>query len=747
MLKLFINNSLAVLYVVLISPVVLTATHIVGGDFTYRCLGNDLYEISLTLRRDCINGQPNFDNPANIGIFDSHGILQTSLGQSGRLRMPYRRDDTLNEFLEESCGIIGGDVCVHTTTYRETLRLPFLSGGYTLAYQRCCRNYTIRNILYPLWTGATYTLEITEDALRLCNSSPKLGPYPPIYICGDHSIAFDLKAYDADGDSLVYFMCDPNTGADTINPQPSFPSAPPYQKVEFKPPYTISDMIGGIPPLQINQNTGLMTGFAVNVIAQYLVAYCVEEYRNGILLSRLRRDFQINVRYCNSVPIARFNYSLNRCQFPYKITVQDQSKDLYSTIDSWNWELTLNSVQQNSNMQNPVFTVADTGIATLKLVIHSKESCPDTFVQEIRIQPIQPEFDSLSHTICKGDSIELVKSFDPNGSYSWSPAAGLSCVHCANPKASPDKDIKYVVKSTDGICSRTDTITVAVINCIVDSCAMSIRKTCLQNGMVEIAALDFKGKVIEPKPRVHELFLDVKQNGIDPAFSLSNKNPVLLTSNRAFTLTSKIYRWKPNLPKTIEYAEICKRVLSDSSNIECSGPCEDIQFILSSCEDDYDVANNLNFPPSICQSICSNACNYIVGLFETDGTLINPSNYKIKWSVGGSGAYVMMMGPYYNTLTVEVQKGDCNWYGRYWKSCKNYQGNLHSDLPGLNSLNPGVIDLNRIEALIQSTQAIWIYNIQGQLISVNKYQIENLESGIYFLQTGDDRGSVYKLIK
>jgi hypothetical protein len=342
----------------------------------------------------------------------------------------------------------------------------------------------------------------------------------------------------------------------------------------------------------------------------------------------------------------------------------------------------------------------------------------------------------------------LVKSFDPNGSYSWSPATGLSCVNCANPKASPQQDMKYVVKSSDGMCSRTDTITVSVIQCIVDSCAVTIRKTCLQNGMVEIAALDFKGKLIEPKPRVHELFLDVKQNGIDPAFSLINKNPVLLTSNRAFTLTSKIYSWKPNYPKTIEYADICKRVLNDSSNIECSGPCDKIQFILSSCEDDYDVANNLNFPPAICQSICSNACNYIVALFETDGTIIDPSKYKIKWSVGGSGAYVMMMGPYYNTLTVEVQKGDCNWYGRYWKSCKEYKGNFHSDLPALYSLNPGAIDLNSIEALARSAQSGSIYNIQGQLVLNSLNQIENLKPGIYILILGNEQSrGVYKFVK
>ena len=53
------------------------ATHIVGGELNYECLGNDTYEISLTVFRDCFNGNPNayFDDPASIGIFDVNNNL------------------------------------------------------------------------------------------------------------------------------------------------------------------------------------------------------------------------------------------------------------------------------------------------------------------------------------------------------------------------------------------------------------------------------------------------------------------------------------------------------------------------------------------------------------------------------------------------------------------------------------------------------------------------------------------------
>ena len=46
----------------------LQATHIVGGEMNYRCLGDDQYEITLSVYRDCINAgyDTEFDDPAYI---------------------------------------------------------------------------------------------------------------------------------------------------------------------------------------------------------------------------------------------------------------------------------------------------------------------------------------------------------------------------------------------------------------------------------------------------------------------------------------------------------------------------------------------------------------------------------------------------------------------------------------------------------------------------------------------------------
>jgi len=135
------------------------ATHMVGGEINYRCLGNNMYEISLTVFRDCDTGVPWFDNPASIGVFDVNDSLLYDL------RIPLTSlNDTLEPFLANPCYVIPPNVCIHTTTYVDTIMLPFIQGGYQVVYQRCCRNQDIVNIVNPLSTGATYNSYISYQA-------------------------------------------------------------------------------------------------------------------------------------------------------------------------------------------------------------------------------------------------------------------------------------------------------------------------------------------------------------------------------------------------------------------------------------------------------------------------------------------------------------------------------------------------------------------------------------------------------
>ena len=57
------------------------------------------------------------------------------------------KNDTLDIFLPDSCLTVNSTACIHTTTYIDTILLLFSINGYAVAYQRCCRNFDIVNIV------------------------------------------------------------------------------------------------------------------------------------------------------------------------------------------------------------------------------------------------------------------------------------------------------------------------------------------------------------------------------------------------------------------------------------------------------------------------------------------------------------------------------------------------------------------------------------------------------------------------
>ena len=295
----YISSILLALAACIFMPSQVQATHIVGGDMTYRCLGNDQYEITLTVRRDCENGAEDapFDDPAYIGVFDIFGSLQVHLGELGRYEIPFMGEDTITNSIVYDCSALGTPVCVHEAVYRDTVYLPFNKIGYRLAYQRCCRNSILVNIEEPLETGATYHFSIPVNVLTECNSQPAFNSWPDVYACVNEELVMDLSATDPDGDNLLYKLCTPSQGATSDNPRPFTPSNPPYPTVIWQNPYGLTNMIGGNPPLSINSSTGEITGMP-NQVGTYLIGVCVEEYRNGALLSTVRRDFEVNVRVC-----------------------------------------------------------------------------------------------------------------------------------------------------------------------------------------------------------------------------------------------------------------------------------------------------------------------------------------------------------------------------------------------------------------------------------------------------------------
>ena len=353
------------------------ATHIVGGELNYRYLGNSLYEIRLTVYRDCYYGIPAFDNPASLGVFDQNNNLVTFID------MPYRGSDTLENSINTPCFEAPTDICFEVTTYIDTIVLPPNPGGYQLAYQRCCRNNALVNIVFPGVTGATYYANIQSSIVTTVNSNPQFQNEPPTFICSFAPFTFDHSAFDFDGDSLVYELCYPFTGGNTSVPIPSPPFNPPYQQVQFAAPYSLNNSLGGPQPLSIDPQTGLLTAIP-GVVGQFLYGVCVKEYRNGFYLSTTRRDFQINVIACPTLLLALYEAPEVQCG---NNTFQFTNTSIGAF--SYFWDFGTGNAADTSMDVNPVFTFPDTGTYDVTLIATSSfsSSCKDTIVKTVRIYP------------------------------------------------------------------------------------------------------------------------------------------------------------------------------------------------------------------------------------------------------------------------------------------------------------------------------------------------------------------------
>lgn len=294
-------------------------------------------------------------------------------------------------------------------------------------------------------------------------------------------------------------------------------------------------------------------------------------------------------------------------------------------------------------------------------------------------------------------------------------------------------------------CVQKDTVKIFSKTCFIDSCAFIIEKKCMPNGMVELRAIDANAQTIIPKTRQREFFWDIKDGPAGRGYSVTDKNPVIVSNHTKYCLTSKIYSWPEGRPHTIEYAEICELESCDSLELNCSGPCEDFSFILSSCLDDYDEEYNLNFPPQYCKSVCVNNCNYIVGIFDLNGDLIDRNSYTIKWSTGETREVSMQKGCFNYVLTVEVRRGDCVWYGRYRPSCVHYNG-FSGNTSSMKDNGPQNIDLQTIQMLTHDNKEIAIYNITGQYLGNDEFALQQLKSGLYFIQTMEGNRKIVRKV-
>lgn len=443
------------------------ATHLVGGEMTYTHISGNTYQLTLTVYRDDFYGNPGalFDAPAVIYAYEDNGSY------AFEINMNLSNPSTSNNYIQEPnlnpCLIIPNDVKIQKGVYTKNITVPNGAKGYHLVYGRCCRNGAlINNLNNPADQGIGITTHIPPTT-TYSNNSAKFNLQPPIFICVGSPLSRDQSVSDIDGDSIHYKMCTPwqaltpTDPANTPGNPPPFGFGPPFTPVVWQAPFNQNNPLGGV-PITIDPNTGLVSG-TPNSVGTFVVGICVEEWRNGVLLNTLLRDFPYTVTNCNiptaaipivgsvaasslsnlpSIPETILGvYELNcdslEVKFKNTSTLPNGSAATASN-GSYYWSF---GDGATSTAFSPNHTYLDTGTFLVKSAITvgvGNQSCTDTGYYIVYVYPVFKAKFTVDNTCANVDAefvdVSTAANYDNVISWNWNFGDGSATSTLQNPK-------------------------------------------------------------------------------------------------------------------------------------------------------------------------------------------------------------------------------------------------------------------------------------------------------------------------
>ncbi|MBL3657606.1 PKD domain-containing protein [Fulvivirga sediminis] len=269
------------------------ASHIIGGELTYRCTGNSRYEIFLTIYSDC-------GSQAILERYYPINYYATDLGIEASNPLSFNVYKSSVEEVPLACSSAvttcngGTALGVQKVVYRGVVNLQAYepSEDWRFFWQRAARSEMITNLITPQYQDFFIEASINTQKAA-CNNSVTFSGPALVNACSNQEYTFNNGAVDPDGDELRYALATPKVN---YNTEVVYSSAHGYNATNF--------MIFQDDPV-FNPNSGDLT-FNILPSAAYQVGitdYKVEEYRNGELIGWVRRGIQVTSIDCeNKLP-------------------------------------------------------------------------------------------------------------------------------------------------------------------------------------------------------------------------------------------------------------------------------------------------------------------------------------------------------------------------------------------------------------------------------------------------------------
>lgn len=444
-----------------------SASHIVGGEVSYKCLGNGLYQITVNIYEDC-KGDPTAieqDDPGYISIYDGANFSHLYLFDSVRMQQP---KVNVPANFSNQCIKNYPDVCLWKVTFTKSYVLVPSSTGYIIVYQRCCRNFSVLNIVNPGSTGATYYTNIPSSQTVVCNNSAVFKNYPPLVICQNTPLVYDHSATDADGDSLSYEFCTAYDGGNPNNVKP-VPGHPPFIPVRYVTPFSATNPMAGFPQIKVDPVTGIISG-TPNILGRYVVTVCCHEWRNGVMINTVFRDFQFVVTNCSKAVVANIPILSNEPN-TYLVWCKDLTLHFVNQSTggfSYDWDFGVPGA--TSSEFEPTYTYPDTGTYLVKLVVNKGSTCADSITRLVKVYPSFKADFQVSGLHCPGSPLNFTdlssSTYKPINSWSWNFGDGQGTAE-QNPvhayAVGKDYNVTLIAKNIKG-CTDTATQSISIEN-------------------------------------------------------------------------------------------------------------------------------------------------------------------------------------------------------------------------------------------------------------------------------------------
>ncbi|HEU4552773.1 MAG TPA: PKD domain-containing protein [Chitinophaga sp.] len=383
---------------------------------------------------------------------------------------------TVSSALVDPCIVNPPSVCFEIGIFEGTITVPDNDQGYTVAFQSCCRDNFIENVIdthipndnnHP-GNGATYIAELPgRNNGIIGSSSPVFAKDQAVVICAGKKFTYDFSAVDPDGDRLEYSFCDALGGGQTTNtgvPPPAV--APPYSAVPYKNPYNGDKPLGA--DVFIDPNTGIISGIAPPA-GKYVITVCVKEYRGSQLLGVHRKDFHITVTTCTRLVTAAMPDKYADCS-GYTINFINNS----TPGKTYFWDFGDGDTLTTTSTDDLPHTYRGDGVYTVKLYVDRASSCGDSATATVYVYPLfKPDFSASGLCTTKPTQFRNTSTTssrtDNIDYYRWDfgdPAAtNDTALMVGNPAyqyTAPGKyNVELLVRTKNG-CERTyyDTVTI-----------------------------------------------------------------------------------------------------------------------------------------------------------------------------------------------------------------------------------------------------------------------------------------------